>query len=641
MTPRPNKYAGPCRRCQGIVAALAGYIEPVGGKWAAVHRHCADGSTTAPTASLRTVAVPTVFDGRILIDFSDQGWVTFDTARLNADQFLAARQAMHGTDKHGTALPRARIEIAVFILDRLHTIAAPCGITIDMSPRLLATIQAFRSGQAIQRTAASERAREINERLRAIGRALFAFQEYGVEWLGPTDGAILADDMGLGKTIQALAAAPVGQPILVVSPSVAKGVWVREASSWRPDLRPIVLSGRRSFRWPKRGEMVIINYDVLSVERSKCETCDGAGEYERVNKTTKIAKTMQCSCLPIDAAPQGCVIIADEAHALKNAKAGRTVAFRGLVEHVRKVAGKVWLVTATPMLNRPAELWSLLCLISKAKQCFGTWDSFVTTFGGVKDRWNVIRWGVRPVNTELIADRLRDVMLRRMKTEVLKDLPAKTIDIVDVSLDASSIKDLNSIRAELAAAGIDLDLAMAAAKGNTSTEIAALARARAILAMAKLPAVLEKIDEIEESGEPMVVLSAHRGPIDIIAKRPGWATITGDTPTAERTRIEEAFQRGEYKGIAGTIKAMGVAITLTRASFALFIDPDWTPSWNEQAEDRIYRIGTLRAVLIWYMRADHPIDEAVFDCLGIKRELIARSVNAARVDEKGQAYANA
>jgi hypothetical protein len=123
-----------------------------------------------------------------------------------------------------------------------------------------------------------------------------------------------------------------------------------------------------------------------------------------------------------------------------------------------------------------------------------------------------------------------------------------------------------------------------------------------------------------------VVFSAHRACVDVLETREGWATITGDTPPARRTEIENDFQTGKFIGLACTIKAGGVAITLTRASQAIFVDLEWTPALNSQAEDRICRIGQSRGCVITRMVADHPLDQRLTDILSRKRQIVESSV---------------
>lgn len=444
-----------------------------------------------------------------------------------------------------------------------------------------------------------------------------------------------------GKSVQSLASLPENAPILVVCPAVAKGVWKRESARWRPDLRVTVLEGRGSFRWPVAGEMIVINYDLLPAS-----PLDWAEHGRRAKLEKRIAATMDAETraeleekLAADdralaffaTAPAGLCVIADEAQAVKGArkKVARSANFGAIADATYDVAkGRVWILTATPLENRPTELWNLLSLIRSHKVVFGNYNNFKKLCGGVDGGWGT-QWHAGGIQTSLVAPKLKQVMLRRLKVDVLDQLPAKTVEVIDITLDADSIKRLDAIKAELAAQGIDLMEALKAAAENREVAFDQISRARKILATAKAAAAMDLADDLEEAGEPCIVFSAHRAPIDTLAKRPGWAAITGDTLPAERTRIEDAFQRGEYRGIAATIKAAGVAITLTRACNAIFIDSEWNPSKNLQAEDRIWRIGSSRAVTIRYLKADHEIDERVFEICAIKRGIVARTVDAA------------
>ena len=127
---------------------------------------------------------------------------------------------------------------------------------------------------------------------------------------------------------------------------------------------------------------------------------------------------------------------------------------------------------------------------------------------------------------------------------------------------------------------------------------------RAKLAESRIPALLEMVEDHEEQGVPLVVFSAHRKPIDTLGKREGWLVITGDTP--DKQAVARAFQSGQYKGVAVTIQAGGVGLTLTHASNAIFVDRDWNPAQNVQAADRLHRIGQKAdSVLYTHLTADH------------------------------------
>jgi superfamily II DNA or RNA helicase len=215
---------------------------------------------------------------------------------------------------------------------------------------------------------------------------------------------------------------------------------------------------------------------------------------------------------------------------------------------------------------------------------------------------------------------------------VLPQLPEKTWRELTVEISGAAKRACDKLIAELTKAGIDLAASEALAQINKNHVIfERMSAVRVALATAKIEALVELVENFEEQNEPVVVFSAHRGPIDILGKREGWATITGDTPNAKRSEIEAAFQRGEYRGIAATIQAGGVAITLTRAAQAIFIDRAWTPALNAQAEDRIYRIGQTRGVVITTLVGDHVLEERMTELLTEKSTIIGASVDAAAV----------
>lgn len=446
------------------------------------------------------------------------------------------------------------------------------------------------------RKEAQKRTAEVDAILAERGHALYGFQKAGVDWLAPLNSALLADDMGLGKTIQTLCAVE-NAPILVVCPKVAKTVWRDEVNTWRPDLTPTVLEGRNSFRWPTQGEVVITNYDILP---------DMTGE-------------------EIDAIPEGCVFIADEAHVLTGKTTKRSRRCEIIAEHVKAKGGKSWALTATPLMDRPPQLWRLLQVFGLTEEAFGTKGQFNKAFGAVFNGygWD---WGTPE---PWAADRLERVMLRRRKVDVLEDLPGKTYKTVTIdTIDKKTIKVLDELEKFLGGAkGLTVEKIKRALANADGFEM--ISKARAALATAKAQHVVGLIEEYEEAGEPVIVFSAHRNPVLTLGKREGWAIITGDTPTDMRNQIKDDFQAGKLKGIAATIKAAGVALTLTRACNAIFIDKEWTPKLNEQAEDRIYRIGQDRGVVITSLVANHPLDSRLHEILATKNQMVNATIEAA------------
>jgi SWI/SNF-related matrix-associated actin-dependent regulator 1 of chromatin subfamily A len=208
-------------------------------------------------------------------------------------------------------------------------------------------------------------------------------------------------------------------------------------------------------------------------------------------------------------------------------------------------------------------------------------------------------------------ERLRRVSLRRTKDEVLPELPKKSYQRVLVESPISKSPD-GATEALEKWDGLDGEF----------PGISELASFRAALAASKVPAALEYVEAAEETGEPLVVMSAHRLPLVAFQGREGWALITGSESMAERKAFVDRFQAGELRGLACTIGAAGVGLTMTRASTMLFIDRTWTPAENAQAEDRICRLPQTRPCQIVDLVADHPFERRLYEVLAKKQALM-------------------
>lgn len=559
---------------------------------------------------------------RIRIDLTATGTLKVTPeSYLGGNEFKSYVSACRSAGALYSPSLRAQVgEKAIIVALTQALAAASFDVTIDQ--RIVSAVEEQAASIEQQRATARAIADEASKRLDAMleGRdlTLYPFQTDGVRWLAPRTAAVLADQMGLGKTVQALMALPANAAVVVVCPASVKRVWQREARRWRPEYFPQILKGRDSFRWPRPGQMLITNYDILpkAVLRS---TGDEPVPRARV-KLGDLRASAQTNPFP------GTVVIADEAHALKTKGTKRTRRFQVLSHETREAQGRVWLLTGTPLLNRPDELWNVFTAAGLAEEAFGTWRRFCQLFG-----W----WGgntARP--TPELPAVLRRVMLNRRREEVLPDLPTKTYETVPVDDLAPEVVTLcDELVKRLADAGIDLtraDEVIDLVKIMT-LDFQFISKVRAALATAKIPALLELVEQFEEQGEPLVVFSAHVAPAETVGKRPGWALITGGTSLDERARIVDDFQAGKLKGIGITIKAGGVGLTLTRAHIALFCDLEWTPALNAQAEDRICRIGQDRGVIVQRLVATHVLDERMTEVLHRKQCLIEQSVEAAAV----------
>lgn len=458
--------------------------------------------------------------------------------------------------------------------------------------------------------AQADRLDEEAQAIRDMPDRLYPFQAHGSAFLRGNPHAFLFDDMGLGKTPQSLTAA--GRRVLVVCPAGLRLNWAREVRAWRPDLTPVVIKSGNSFRWPDDGECVIVSYHGTPQAPDKFGKC-----------------------------PDGITLIADEAHLVKSYKAARTKRFRLLARRVTKAGGFVWMMTGTPVLANPKELWGLLQAQGLGNVLYGSWSKFAKVFGGFTDSLGVTHWDPKRVPPEAVNP-LRGYVLRRKRADVLKDMPPKSYGrrTVDLVLDKDLERLLNDVDAEYR------DLLLEASENAEASMdyfggIEGLTAARKALAAAKLPALLDVVGEFAEAREPVVVFSAHRAPIEHLAALPRWGAVHGGIRKQEdRDQAVADFQAGRLDGIACTIGAAGMGYTLTRSAHAVFVDRDWTPAMNLQAEDRVARIGQERPVTVTELVSLHPLDEMIADVLARKLHMIDQTTERLNEDDRPETAAD-
>lgn len=430
---------------------------------------------------------------------------------------------------------------------------------------------------------------------------LYDYQVDGVDFLASKDYALLGDDMGTGKTVQTIKALPEGASCIAIVPACVKYNWSDEIGKWRPDLKVTILKGRGSFQWPDHSEVVITNYDILPerfapIKRENVKYKEFLDNLEKGDRDQ--AKRTH--------------LVVDEAHYVKNGRTNRAARVRGLA----KICRVVWGLTGTPLLNKPGDLFGMLKNLNMASDVFGSFTRFCELFKAFRNKWGGLVYG-RP--DPIVPELLRRVMLRRLRHKVLPQLPTKYYTELKVDAIPRDLKKELDIVFDAWGPIVTVDKKL--------PDFSEFSEIRKKLALSRIPTMLEYVENCEEQEVPLLVFSAHRDPILECAKREGWEAITGTTSAKRRQEIVRDFQRGLLKGVALTIAAGGVGLTLTRAWKVLFVDLDWVPSNNSQAEDRVCRIGQKASkVEIIRMVSDHPLDLHVLKLIDQKMKVIDAAV---------------
>ncbi len=478
-----------------------------------------------------------------------------------------------------------------------------------------------------------------------LGGELKPFQRAGVSYLLSQRRAFLADEQGLGKTIEALATlqADGAFPAVVVCPASLKLNWLREIERWLPGRSARALVGTGAGSGPGAGSAgatvagiagshvanfgaEVVGAGVASSEAvgAGVVAIPGAGaDITVVNYDIVAARLDELREL----GPRAVVL--DESHYCKNASAKRTQAARRLAAAVPR-EGLVLALTGTPVMNRPQELISQLRIVGRLED-FGSGAQFGRRFRG-PDAHRRLHWHLRA-----------RCYVRRLKTEVLPQLPPKTRGVVPVELDNEpeyrfAERDVIAwLRSQ------PLDLRRLDAKVAAALRAERLVRLNALKLLAargKLHAALAWIHDFCSSGERLVVFARHREIQRAVLERfPAALHILGEDGHAARDASLREFQApdegSENQLIVCSMEVAGQGLTLTRSSNVVFLELDWTPAKHDQAEDRCHRIGQQDAVNASYLLAAGTIDETIATLLERKRAVIGAVTDGREQDEEG------
>ena len=342
------------------------------------------------------------------------------------------------------------------------------------------------------------------------------------------------------------------------------------------------------------------------------------------------------------------VFVYDEAHRARNWTSKRSEVMRGFVDRVGDGMARICL-TGTPLFAQPYELAPVLAMTGHLDPVFGGQSAFLSAFS----RQNQFKqWVARKKELPRLKQILDEqVWVRRLKDDVLKDLPKKSRHALFVDVD---LKDYRRAHGEVIDKVADWLAGWFRESGAwptvdeqeawARTQIGVISPLRKAAGVAKVPAALDRINDWVASNRlespapdgslydrPFLVWAHHQEVIE--AMRAGIAAaskevrgavevIDGSTSERQRASIVDRFQAGQVGVIIASITAAGVGITLTRGSDMLFVETDWTPALVSQAEDRQLRIGQTQPVIAETLIAEGTLDERVQQVLLTKAETL-------------------
>lgn len=440
-------------------------------------------------------------------------------------------------------------------------------------------------------------------------KILRPYQKTGFRWLKTLAqygfGGILADDMGLGKTVQALSylssEKEAGNPLpsLVVCPASLVLNWGDECRKFAPELRVQLLYGtaaERAAQWDSMNDcdLAVISYDSLRRD---------AAQLKKYSFHT-------------------CIL--DEAQYIKN---HTTLSFQ-TVKQVN--ARHRFAMTGTPVENRLSELWSIFDFLM---------PGYLYRYREFQSR--IEKPAAKDKDEEALsrlARLTRPFLLRRMKADVLKELPPKTESVRYVSLNEEQRKLYTAVALD----GLDKlrrEDGEGKGKGQEKLEILVLLmRLRQICCdprlcldeytgeSAKLESCMELVSEAVESGHHILLFSQFTSMLELLRQRLEKEGISsfvlqGSTPKSERASLVKRFNAGEAEVFLISLKAGGTGLNLTGADTVIHYDPWWNDAAQNQATDRAYRIGQKNAVQVYRLIGKDTIEEKILDLQERKRAL--------------------
>ncbi|KAI7741873.1 hypothetical protein M8C21_032445 [Ambrosia artemisiifolia] len=451
----------------------------------------------------------------------------------------------------------------------------------------------------------------------SIESNLLPFQREGVRFILQHGGRVLlADEMGLGKTLQAIAVAACVRdswPVLVLTPSSLRLQWASMIQQWLDIPSSDILVVLSSYSGSNKGGFTIVRSNTKGNVR-----LDGLFNIVSYDAVPKLQGILMSADFK--------VVIADESHFLKNAQAKRTTASLPILQR----AQYTMLLSGTPALSRPIELFKQLeALYPKVyksvheygnRYCQGGFFGVYQGASNHEELHNLIK---------------ATVMIRRLKKDVLSELPVKRRQQIFLDLADKDMKQINALFCELEVVKSKIKACKSKedAESLKFTEKNIINKIYTESAEAKIPAVLDYMGTVIEAGCKFIVFAHHQSMIDsihqfLLKKKVGCIRIDGGTPAGSRQSLVNDFQEKDaIKAAVLSIKAGGVGLTLTAASTVIFAELSWTPGDIIQAEDRAHRIGQVSSVNVYFLLANDTVDDIIWDVVQSKLDNLGQMLD--------------
>ncbi len=421
------------------------------------------------------------------------------------------------------------------------------------------------------------------------------YQKEGFRWLHTLTqagfGGILADDMGLGKTVQIISLLlddTSGLPSLVVCPTSLVLNWENEIKKFAPTLSTLAVTGNATVR-----EQLISTADAYRVVITS---------YDMLKRDILLYKNMRFR-----------YHILDEAQYIKNQKTQNAKAVKAIVSEQR------FALTGTPIENRLSELWSIFDFLM---------PGFLYSYNRFKTRFELpaVRDGDQ-VALKRLAAIVSPFLMRRLKTDVLTELPPKTEQVLVAQMGEEQQKLYSACAAQIKNR-IDAEISAGTFEKSKLSVLTLLMRLRQICCdpalctenyasgSCKREACLELLTQAKAAGHRVLLFSQFTSMLDILEndlKNAGisYMVLKGSTPAAQRARMVNEFNAGKGDVFLISLKAGGTGLNLTGADTVIHFDPWWNLAAEQQATDRAHRIGQRNPVQVVRLVAKDSVEEKI------------------------------